>query len=122
HDFAQTRGTGSEAYILMQNAVDMLRKNNVDPIRMSKVYSRLAENAFDYMYKEQDADKYLAKAFDYFDKSAEKDTLYLIDMLDFSGYMKVMSRNFEESIAASEKAIELLDQFNRDSHEGHSRK
>jgi CHAT domain-containing protein len=106
----------------MQNAVEMLQKNNADPSRMSKVYRRLAENAFDYMYKGQDADKYLAKAFDYFDKTAEKDTLYLVDMMDFSGYMKVMSRNFEESIAASEKAIELLDQLNLNSHEGDSRK
>jgi len=122
HDFSQTKGTDSEAYILMQNAVDILQKNNTDPSRMSKVYRRLAENAFDYMYKGEDVDKYLAKAFDYFDKAAEKDTLYLVDLMNFSGYMKVMSRNFEESIAVSEKAIELLDQLNLNGYESDSRK
>lgn len=122
YDFSQTKGTNSEAYILMQNAVDVLQKSNADPHRMSTVYRRLAENAFDYMYKGQDADKYLTKAFDYFDKTADKDTLYLVEMMDFSGYMNIMSRNFEKSIATSEKAIKLLDQLGLKNNEGNARK
>lgn len=121
YNLSRAKGTNPEDYTLMQNAVDLLQKTNAEPNRISKVYFRLAEIAFDYMHKGQDAEKYMEAAFDYYDKASEKDTLYLIDMMDFSGYIKIMSRNFEESIATSKKAIELLDQLNLNNHEGYAR-
>lgn len=117
HDFAQTGRTNPEAYVLMQDAAKTLKKADADPERMSKVYRRLAENAFDYMYNPKDAEKHLETAFEYVDKSSEKDTLFLIEMMQFSGYMNILSRNYDKAIKTSEKALELFDWYDAKNNE-----
>ncbi|MBB4118372.1 CHAT domain-containing protein [Mesonia hippocampi] len=109
--FSFTKKSNIEAYQLMQNAIDTLQEANAAPERMSRVNRRLAENSFDYMYNPKEAEKYLGKAFNYFSETTQKDTIYLIEMLEFSGYMKILSRDYEEAIKTNEKGLKLFDEL-----------
>ncbi len=116
YNFTQTKDSNAKAYILMQNAADSLKKANIAAVRMSKVYRRMAENAFDYMHKLQDAEKYIELALEYLDKDSKKDIVNLIEMMQFSGYLKIISRSYEKGINITEKGIELFDKQNIKDH------
>lgn len=113
HDFAQTKNPHPEAYASMGKATDILQENNAPAERMSRAYYILSQRAFDYMYQAEDAEKHLDMAIDYFGKTLEKDTIYLVEMMQFSGYMKIVSENrkFDEAIHISENALGLLEEL-----------
>lgn len=116
YDFSQSKGANPEAYASMQKAIDILKKAKVDSRRMSISYRRLAENTYDYMYNLQDVEKHLEMAFAFFDKSTEKDSIYLLEMMQFSGFIKAISHKFDESIKTSEKGLELLERFQKNNY------
>ncbi|HZH55020.1 MAG TPA: hypothetical protein VFD72_05165, partial [Sphingobacteriaceae bacterium] len=120
--FWKTRRPDNEAYLLMQDAIALFEEAGTNAARVSRAYKRLSENAFDFMFLPEDAEAYLEKAFDYYEKSTLKDTLYLADMMEFSGFMGVINRRFAMVIEQSERGLALLDQVNAPAEEVNARK
>src|SRR3546814_19178652 len=95
----------------MQKAVDMLQKANASPERMSKAYWGLNLAAFNYMRNQQDTENFLNKSIAYHLKSPEIDTLFLLNTMHGSGYMALLSGNYENAIETLENGITLFDQY-----------
>src|SRR5690606_30447292 len=64
-----------------------------------------------YMYNQPDAEIYLDSAFVYHSKSQQSDTLFLIEAMEFSGFMSVLSHAYEKAIEVSENGLKLFDQY-----------
>lgn len=111
YDFSETKKSNTEAYALMQDAVDVLLKANASPERISKAYWDLNLAAFNYMRNQQDTEKFLNKSIEYHLKSPEIDTLLLLNTMHGSGYMALLSGNYDKSIETMEKGIALFEQY-----------
>lgn len=109
-DFDRVKSPHPEAYANMKKAIELLEEQGASPEKLSWSHYILAQRAFDYMFQADDAAKHLDIAMDYFRQAAEVDTLNLIEMMQFSGYIKIVSdnRNFDEAIAVTEEGLELL--------------
>lgn len=111
YDFDQTKRPDPEAYALMQDAVGILEKANAGAERISKAYWDLNLAAFNYMRNQQDTEKFLNKSIEYHLKSPEIDTLLLLNTMHGSGYMAMLSGNYDKSIETLEKGVALFDQY-----------
>ncbi len=111
YDFSQNPKKHPEAYARLSKAADVLQKASAPSERMSETYHKLSGYAFDYMHQAEDAEKFSDMAYDYAIKSSKKDTLHLIGIMEFSSYVKTLSRNFTEAIETSEKALQLSNQL-----------
>src|SRR5690554_4280836 len=112
NDFRSGHKAYPEAYQLMKDAAETLKKVQANPERLSEVNNTLAITAYNYMHNPKDGQKHIDIALDYFNKTSKKDTLNLVKMMEFSGYMKVLSRDYDTAIQTFYKAIELLNQYN----------
>jgi|GEM_PF-2945737 len=113
HDFSTSRGENPDAYSLMRGAVGTFVSEKARPERIYKAYWTLSQRAFDYMYNQSDAETYLDSAFAYHAKAQQRDTLFLIEAMEFSGFMSAISRKYEKAIEVSENAIGLFDQYGK---------
>jgi len=111
YDFSVTKGANADAYDLMQKAVDILQKANASAERISKAYWDLNLAAFNYMRNQQDTEKFLNKSIAYHLKSADVDTMFLLNTMHGSGYMALLSGNYEKSIETLGNGITLFDQY-----------
>tara|TARA_R110000850_G_scaffold150497_1_gene273312 strand:- start:229927 stop:232977 length:3051 start_codon:yes stop_codon:yes gene_type:complete len=111
HNFNKGSQAYSEAYELMQNAVDTLRKANATAEIISKAYWDLNLAAFNYMGNQKDTEAFLNKSIEYHLKSSKLDTLFLLNTMHGSIYMGILSGNYEKSIETFKKGIELFDQY-----------
>ena len=111
YDFSQSPGKHPEAYAMLSKSVDVLQKAPAPSERMSEAYYKLSGYAFDFMHQAENAKKFLDMAYDYAVKSSKKDTLHLIHIMEFSTYIKTLSRNFTEAIETAEKALQLSNQL-----------
>lgn len=110
-DFSTSPNPNPDAYALMQRSLSTLLSENAPSERIYKAYWVLGQKAFDYMHNQPDAKAYLDSAFTYHAKMQQKDTLFLVEAMEFSGYMSVLSHEYEEAIEISENAIKLFDQY-----------
>lgn len=116
-EFYQGRGPNPEAYALMQKALDTLKTTHVSSEKMSSLNLKLATYAFDFMYKQQDAEAYLEEALRFARQSPDFNPIQLIEMMEFSGYLKILARKYDQAIQMTENAIEncaRLDQTDDD--------
>lgn len=110
HDFRTAPMAGPDTYARMQNAVQSLART-APPHRVYRPYWILAQQAFDRIQNLPKAMQYLDSALVHHDRAQVADTLFLIEAMEFSGFINVVAREFGKAVEVSQRGLDLFNRY-----------